>query len=79
MALKTRGRGVRHLSGNARALGELRVDACADLVDGPLNRENGIFTFEGKNAETKSALVNWGIAAIVYLVVGKILDRVIRP
>jgi hypothetical protein len=27
----------------------------------------------------KSTLVNWGIAAVAYLVVGKILDRVIRP
>jgi hypothetical protein len=33
----------------------------------------------GKNAEVEGALVNWGIAAIIYLVVGKIIDRVIRP
>jgi hypothetical protein len=51
----------------------------ADVLDGPFSRDNGIFTFDGKNAETKSALVNWGIAAVVYLVIGKILDRVIRP
>jgi hypothetical protein len=51
----------------------------ADLLDGPFSRDNGIFTFDGKNAETKSALINWGIAAIVYLVIGKVLDRVIRP
>ena len=35
--------------------------------------------FTGKNANVKSALTNWGIAAVIYLVVGKILDRVIRP
>lgn len=51
----------------------------ADLLDGPFSRENGIFTFEGKDAATKSALVNWGLAAVVYLLIGKILDRVIRP
>ncbi|MGN6574641.1 MAG: hypothetical protein ACTHKG_03040 [Nocardioides sp.] len=51
----------------------------ADLLDGPFNRKNGIFTFDGKSGETQSALVNWGIAAIVYLVVGKVLDRLIRP
>ena len=34
---------------------------------------------EGKNAEVKGALTNWGIAALIYLVVGKILDRLIRP
>jgi hypothetical protein len=51
----------------------------ADRLDGPFSRDNGIFTFDGKNAETQNALVNWGIAAIVYLVIGKILDRLIRP
>ena len=35
--------------------------------------------FDGKDAETKGALVNWGIAAVVYLLIGKVLDRVIRP
>jgi len=32
-----------------------------------------------EDAVVKSVLVNWGIAALVYLVVGKLLDRVIRP
>ena len=35
--------------------------------------------FHGANAATKSALVNWGIAAVIYLVIGKVLDRLIRP
>ena len=35
--------------------------------------------FHGHDATTKSALVNWGIAAVIYLVIGKILDRLIRP
>lgn len=51
----------------------------ADLLDGPFSRDNGIFTFDGKDAATKSALVNWGIAAVVYLIIGKILDKIIRP
>lgn len=51
----------------------------ADLLDGPFSRENGPFTFDGKDAQTKSALVNWGLAAVVYLVIGKIADRIIRP
>jgi hypothetical protein len=51
----------------------------ADLLDGPFSRDNGVFTFDGKDAAVKSALVNWGIAAVVYLVIGKILDRVVRP
>jgi len=51
----------------------------ADLLDGPFSLDNGVFTFDAKDAETKSALVNWGIAAVAYLVVGKVLDRIIRP
>jgi hypothetical protein len=52
----------------------------ADALDlGVFSRDQGIFTFDGANAATKNALVNWGIGAIVYLVVGKILDRIIRP
>jgi hypothetical protein len=35
--------------------------------------------FTGKNAAVKGALTNWGIAALLYLLVGKILDRAIRP
>jgi len=43
------------------------------------------FTPDGKSeaakhsALVKTVLVNWGICAVVYLVVGKILDRIIRP
>ncbi|NUR05776.1 MAG: hypothetical protein HOQ45_02050 [Nocardioidaceae bacterium] len=52
----------------------------ADLLDlDVFGRNTGIFTFDGKDAATKGALVNWGIAAVAYLVVGKILDRIIRP
>ncbi len=35
--------------------------------------------FHGANAEVKAALTNWGIAAVIYLVIGKVLDRIIRP
>jgi len=52
----------------------------ADAVDlGVFSRENGIKEFTGDNADTKNALFNWGIGAIAYLVVGRIVDRVIRP
>ena len=52
----------------------------ADRLDlGVFSRKEGIFTFTGTNAATKNALVNWGIGAIGYLVVGKVVDRVIRP
>lgn len=52
----------------------------ADAVDlGIFSRENGIKEFKGENAEVKNALLNWGLGAVAYLVVGRILDRVIRP
>jgi len=35
--------------------------------------------FSGEDAATKEALVNWGIAAVLWLAVGKILDKLIRP
>ncbi|WP_183093951.1 hypothetical protein [Nocardioides stalactiti] len=35
--------------------------------------------FQDPNSEVKTALFNYGIAAVVYLIVGRFLERVIRP
>jgi hypothetical protein len=43
------------------------------------DRKEGIKQFTGKNADVKDALLNWGLGAVVWLVVGRILDKVIRP
>ncbi len=52
----------------------------ANLFDlGVFSRENGILKFDGSNAETKNALFNWGLGAIVWLVAGRLLERLIRP
>lgn len=52
----------------------------ADAVDlGVFDRAEGVLKFTGSNAETKNALFNWGLGAIVWLVVGRILERIIRP
>ncbi len=52
----------------------------AETLDGPFSLEDGIFTFAAdQDGRVKSALTNWGIAAVVYLLIGKILDRIIRP
>jgi hypothetical protein len=51
----------------------------ADAIDGPFSRTNGIFEFHGENATTKDAVVNWGIAAIVYLAIGRYLQRLLAP
>lgn len=52
----------------------------ADTLDlGLFSRDEGIFTFDKDRNGVKSALVNWGLAAMAYLIVGRVLDRVIRP
>ena len=52
----------------------------ADAVDlRVISREDGIKQFTGQGAEVKNALVNWGLGAIAWLVVGRVLDRIIRP
>ena len=52
----------------------------ADKLDlGVFDLDDGVFSFHGKNAETKDALLNWGLAAVTWLIAGRILDRIIRP
>jgi len=52
----------------------------ADAVDlGVFSREDGIWHFDSEGAKVKNALVNWGLGAVAWLVVGRILDRIIKP
>lgn len=55
----------------------------ADAADlGLFSLEDPIKDFDeklGPAQDTKSALFNYGIGAVVWLVVGRILERVIRP
>ena len=52
----------------------------ADFVDlGVFSREDGIKQFRGQGADVKNALFNWGLGAIAWLVVGRILDRIVKP
>ncbi len=56
------------------------VLSAADRVDlGVFSRDAGIKQFTGDNAGVKNALFNWGLGAIAWLIVGRILDRLIRP
>ena len=49
----------------------------ADGVDlGVFDRRDGVMTFDTDSA---NALVNWGLAAVVWLVVGRVAERLIRP
>lgn len=61
------------------ALVQFAIDG-ADAVDlGVFSREDGIKQFTGSGAETKNALFNWGIGAIAWLVVGRVVERIVRP
>jgi hypothetical protein len=55
------------------------LDAADKLDLGVFSRDNGIFTPKKDPNGVKSALINWGLGAIAYLVAGKVADRVIRP
>ncbi|MDQ4007906.1 MAG: hypothetical protein M3211_07430 [Actinomycetota bacterium] len=71
------------LDANARNSVVQWITDTAGVLSGPFgDAEGGVFNFEKKNgsADTvKNALVNWGIAAVAYLVVGRVADRIIRP
>ena len=52
----------------------------ADMLDlGVFDRHDGIKQWTGENAETKNALFNWGVGALVWLVAGRVLDRLVQP
>jgi hypothetical protein len=58
---------------------EFFIDGANFFDLGIFSRKDGIKQFDGSNADVKNALFNWGLGAIAYLIVGKILDRIIRP
>ncbi|WP_237111874.1 hypothetical protein [Nocardioides sp. WS12] len=41
--------------------------------------DNPVKEFTGKNDLVKTALFNYGIAAVVYLVAGRLVERIVRP
>ena len=71
------------LKANAdNSLVKLVLDTADKLDLGVFSRgKDGVFHWGGHSdsAATKNAVVNWGLAAVVWLVVGKILERVVRP
>jgi hypothetical protein len=60
------------------ALVEFVLDGANVFDLGVFSMNDGLKTFAGSNADTKNALFNWGIGAIAWLVVGRILERIIR-
>jgi hypothetical protein len=59
------------------------VELVLDLADGIdlgiFDLDNPIKRFTGENGGTTTALFNYGIGAVVYLVVGRLVDRLVRP
>ena len=52
----------------------------ADVFDlGAFDLDKPVKEFKNPNAEVKTALFNYGIAAVVYLIVGRFLERLVRP
>ena len=58
------------------------VKDAADSVDlGFFDRRNGVMKFDegAKHMRmVKNALVNWGLAAVAWLVIGRVLSRLVR-
>jgi hypothetical protein len=59
------------------------LEQTADKLDfGVFERgKNGVAHFKGHSqaALTKNALVNWGLAALVWLIGGRIVERIVKP
>lgn len=59
------------------------VQLIRDLADafdlGFFDLDNPVKGFDDPNGEVKTALFNYGIAAVAYLIVGRFLERIIRP
>ena len=52
----------------------------AKAIDlGVFDLDNPIRTFTGENEEIKEALLSYGLGAVFYLIVGRVLERVIQP
>ncbi len=58
---------------------EVILDIAKAVDLGIFSLENPIKKFTGGNGRTMTALFNYGIGAIVYLILGRIIERLIRP
>jgi hypothetical protein len=57
------------------------IDTADKLDLGVFSRTDGVAHWKGHShvVEAKNACVNWGLAAVVWLIAGKVLEQVIRP
>ena len=62
---------------NALVAAVLRAADWADL--GVFSRTAGVKQFSGDNAVVKNTVTNWGLAAVAWLVVGRVARRILTP
>jgi hypothetical protein len=62
---------------NALVEAVLRAADWADL--GVFSRNAGVKQFTGDGAVVKNAVVNWGLGAVAWLVVGRVARRLLTP
>ena len=62
---------------NALVEAVLRAADWADV--GVFSRDAGIKQFTGEGAVVKNAVVNWGLGAVAWLVVGRVARRILTP
>ncbi len=59
------------------------VQVVRDLANafdlGFFDLDNPVKRFEDPNSDVKNALFNYGICAVIYLIAGRFLERIIRP
>jgi hypothetical protein len=61
------------------------VKFCVDTADkldfGVFSRDDGVAHWKGHSQSvlTKNACVNWGLAAVVWLVAGQVVSKLLRP
>ena len=58
------------------------IDGADKLDFGVFSRgKDGVAHWKGNTdaAHTKNALVNWGLGAVFWLVLGRVLDKIVRP
>jgi hypothetical protein len=46
---------------------------------GIFDLDNPIRGFDGENSKIKEALLTYGLGGVVYLIIGRVLERVIQP
>ncbi len=52
----------------------------AKAIDlGVFDLDNPIRGFDGENSKIKEALLTYGLGAVSYLIIGRVLERVIQP